>query len=225
MWKALLLHMFHLSLVSLFSLIHATCDLQPITGDDATFCGDDLHVVYSDIGDVSCTHIPLCQNFTRDLIKKWGSPVVTYSNAQKDKLYLLMMVDPDAPSRENPSFKYWRHWLLADIQRSNRTSSSGYCHVELLENRLPGQDLLSGKSLKGRVITDYKGPSPPASTGYHRYEFHLYLQLPGSFPSLSPSEEESRGKFDPEAFSTRFSLGIPVASTLFMVQNPQQKDL
>ncbi|XP_040270729.1 phosphatidylethanolamine-binding protein 4 [Bufo bufo] len=203
MWKALLL-MCHLSLVSLFSVIHATCDLQPITGDDATFCGDDLHVVYSDMGDVSCTHIPLCQNFTRDLIKKWGSPVVTYSNAQKDKLYLLMMVDPDAPSRENPSFKYWRHWLLADIQ---------------------GQDLLSGKSLKGRVVTDYKGPSPPASTGYHRYEFHLYLQPPGSFPSLSPSEEESRGKFDPEAFSTRFSLGIPVASTLFMVQNPQQKDL
>ncbi|XP_075714994.1 phosphatidylethanolamine-binding protein 4 isoform X2 [Rhinoderma darwinii] len=204
MWKELVLHMCRLSLVGLFSGIHATCDLQPITGDDARFCSDDLHVVYPDVGEVSCKRILLCQNFTQDLIKKWGAPVVTYSNAKEDKDYTLMMVDPDAPSRDNPSRKYWRHWLVTDIQ---------------------GQDLLSGQSLKGRVITDYNGPSPPANTGYHRYEIRLYLQPPGSSPTLLSSEEKFRGNFDLDSFTLRFRFGKPVATTQFMAQNPQQKDL
>lgn len=25
------------------------------------------------------------------------------------------MVDPDAPSRQNPSKKFWRHWLVIDL--------------------------------------------------------------------------------------------------------------
>ncbi|KAM3924957.1 phosphatidylethanolamine-binding protein 4 isoform 2-T2 [Leptodactylus fuscus] len=204
MWKVLLLHTCHLSLMGLFSVIQATCNIQPITGDDAEFCSIDLHVEYPGIGDVSCKHIPQCQNFTQDLFKKWGAPVVTYSNAQEDKIYVLLMIDPDAPSRNNPRFQHWRHWLLADIQ---------------------GRDLLSGKGLKGRVITEYKGPSPPANTGYHRYEFLLYLQPPGSVPSLTSSEEEFRGTFEPVSFASRFNLGEPVATTQFMAQNPQQKDL
>lgn len=29
--------------------------------------------------------------------------------------YLLVMVDPDAPSRMDPRMKYWRHWLVSNI--------------------------------------------------------------------------------------------------------------
>lgn len=29
--------------------------------------------------------------------------------------YLLVMVDPDAPSRSNPRMKYWRHWVVSNI--------------------------------------------------------------------------------------------------------------
>ncbi|KAG8542407.1 hypothetical protein GDO81_026787, partial [Engystomops pustulosus] len=83
MWRARLLHLCHFSLVGLFSVIQATCDLDPITGDDAEFCRGGLHVVYPGIGDVSCKHIPLCQNFTHDLINVWGPPVVTFPNAQE----------------------------------------------------------------------------------------------------------------------------------------------
>ncbi|XP_072005427.1 phosphatidylethanolamine-binding protein 4 isoform X3 [Engystomops pustulosus] len=204
MWRARLLHLCHFSLVGLFSIIQATCDLDPITGDDAEFCRGGLHVVYPGIGDVSCKHIPLCQNFTHDLINVWGPPVVTFPNAQEDKDYVLMMVDPDAPSRQNPIRRSWRHWILAYIK---------------------GHDLLCGKSLKGRIITEYNGPSPPVNTGYHRYEISLYLQPPGSSPSLLSSESEFRGNFDPDAFALRNNLGKPVATTEFKAKNPIQKSL
>lgn len=29
--------------------------------------------------------------------------------------YLLVMVDPDAPSRTDPRMKYWRHWVVSNI--------------------------------------------------------------------------------------------------------------
>jgi large subunit ribosomal protein L35 len=33
-------------------------------------------------------------------------------NLEKDKYYTIMMVDPDAPSKENPKYKYFLHWLI-----------------------------------------------------------------------------------------------------------------
>ncbi|XP_073510128.1 phosphatidylethanolamine-binding protein 4 isoform X3 [Phyllobates terribilis] len=117
MWKALLLHICHLSIVGLFTMIHATCDLQPITGDDAQFCSDKFHVVYQGIGDVSCKHVPPCENYTQALS---DAPALRYSNAEEDEVYTLIMVDPDAPSRQNPKFKNWRHWVLADIQHHGK---------------------------------------------------------------------------------------------------------
>lgn len=32
--------------------------------------------------------------------------------------YLLVMVDPDAPSRSSPKARFWRHWLVTDIKVS-----------------------------------------------------------------------------------------------------------
>lgn len=32
------------------------------------------------------------------------------------KSYVLVMADPDAPSRSNPVAAHWRHWLVANIQ-------------------------------------------------------------------------------------------------------------
>ena len=55
------------------------------------------------------------------------------------KLYTIMMVDPDAPSRKNPTNRHWLHLLIVN---------------------------LSTKS-KGDIINKYEGPSPPE--GVHRY--------------------------------------------------------
>ncbi|KAL5005785.1 hypothetical protein ScPMuIL_016943 [Solemya velum] len=59
------------------------------------------------------------------------------------------MVDPDAPSPDNPVHKYWLHWLVTNI---------------------PGDSLSNG----GTTNMAYSGPSPPI--GIHRYQFLLMEQ-------------------------------------------------
>ena len=36
----------------------------------------------------------------------------------QDAAYILVMVDPDAPSRSSPKARFWRHWLVSDIKVS-----------------------------------------------------------------------------------------------------------
>lgn len=61
---------------------------------------------------------------------------------ESDTLYTLAMVDPDAPSRQNPKFREWHHWLVLNI---------------------PGNDIS-----KGQALSEYVGAGPPKGTGLHR---------------------------------------------------------
>ncbi|TSO88102.1 Phosphatidylethanolamine-binding protein 4 [Bagarius yarrelli] len=115
----------------------------------------------------------------------------------QQKKYTLMMVDPDAPSRTNPTRAHWRHWLLADIK---------------------GSSLRSG-NIKGTLLTEYTRPTPPKRSGFHRYQFLLYEQNTGSMLSLSQQEQVSLGNWDPEAFVEKFGLVGPVASLQFLTQH------
>ena len=40
-------------------------------------------------------------------------------NVLQDAAYILVMVDPDAPSRSSPKARFWRHWLVSDIKVSS----------------------------------------------------------------------------------------------------------
>uniref|UniRef100_A0A8C5IKC6 Phosphatidylethanolamine binding protein 4 n=1 Tax=Junco hyemalis TaxID=40217 RepID=A0A8C5IKC6_JUNHY len=59
-------------------------------------------------------------------------PMITTSPSPllQNKKYVLVMVDPDAPNRENPRLRFWRHWLVTDIQvkytRPKPARYSGY---------------------------------------------------------------------------------------------------
>lgn len=35
--------------------------------------------------------------------------------ADPNSFYTLLMTDPDAPSRANPEFREWHHWLVVNI--------------------------------------------------------------------------------------------------------------
>ncbi|XP_044861842.1 phosphatidylethanolamine-binding protein 4 isoform X2 [Mauremys mutica] len=95
-----------------------TCVFEKLTGQDYKFCRGDLEVFYPELGDVGCTYIPKCNQYRKRISKEWHSPKIAYPQADKNKKYVLIMVDPDAPNRANPKYRFWRHWVVIDIKVS-----------------------------------------------------------------------------------------------------------
>lgn len=79
------------------------------------------------------------------------SPPVLAFDADPDAFYTVVMLDPDAPSRKDPKFAQWLHWLVVNV---------------------PGKDLTQ----KGDVLAEYVGSGPPQGSGLHRYIFLAYQQ-------------------------------------------------
>ncbi|CAG4958098.1 unnamed protein product [Colias eurytheme] len=119
---------------------------------------------------------------------KWASKDTEY--------YTLAMVDPDAPSRENPKFREWHHWLVGNIY--------------------------GGDINKGEVLSDYIGSGPPKGTGLHRYVFLVYRQQEkcdfSKVPKLPNNSGDKRGKFSISKFAQQFKLGTPVAGNFYVAK-------
>lgn len=122
-------------------------------------------------------------------------PVTISWPTEADALYTLCMTDPDAPSRQNPKFREWHHWLVVNI---------------------PGAEVGAGQT-----VSEYVGSGPPKGTGLHRYVFLAYKQ-PGK---ISPDEPhrtnrsgDGRGGFKIRDFAKKYHLGQPVAGNFFQAQ-------
>ncbi|CAK1587812.1 unnamed protein product [Parnassius mnemosyne] len=122
-------------------------------------------------------------------------PIVNWA-AKEGEYYTLAMVDPDAPSRENPKFREWHHWLIGNIY---------------------GGDLY-----KGEVLSDYIGSGPPKGTGLHRYVFLVYKQPEkcdfSKVPKLPNNSGEKRGKFSIAKFAQHYKFGSPVAGNFYFAK-------
>lgn len=77
-------------------------------------------------------------------------PKISFNQKQQKK-FTILMVDPDAPSRSNPIYKYWLHLLT--INNNNNSNSNN-----------------------NNIIVNYEPPSPPKKSGKHRYIFYLLEQ-------------------------------------------------
>ncbi|XP_040827323.1 phosphatidylethanolamine-binding protein 4-like [Ochotona curzoniae] len=172
------------------------CVYEALPDEDAVLCKG-LGVFYPELGNIGCMFIPDCDNF-RQKITTWTEPIVKFPGALDGASYILVMVDPDAPSRSEPRSRFWRHWLVVDIK---------------------GADLKKGK-IQGQELTAYQPPSPPAHSGFHRYQFFVYLQE-GRVISLLPKENKTRASWKMDSFLNRYRLNEPEASTQFMTQNYQ----
>ncbi|KAG5463824.1 MAG: protein D1, partial [Olpidium bornovanus] len=117
-----------------------------------------------------------------------NQPVVTFSSSGPGT-YTLVMTDPDAPSRKDPKFGEWRHWVVTDIT---------------------GGDVKNGK-----ILTSYHGPAPPAGSGKHRYVFLLFKQPEGV--QFKPFPEE-RPHFKARDFMKQHNLS-PIGATFFESEN------
>jgi len=97
------------------------------------------------------------------------NPPLTIDGIPEGTQYMaLIMDDPDAPKG------LFTHWLLWDIEPAGSIS----------EDTSPG---VSGLNTMGK--TGYVPPDPPASTGNHRYFFHIYaLDIGLNLRTGSPRE-------------------------------------
>lgn len=109
--------------------------------------------------------------------------------------FTLVMVDPDAPSRKNPQFRSWMHWLVLNANSTERLH-------------------------EGEEAVEYKGPSPPQGSGPHRYVFLAYCQGTRRLEAkaLAPAE---RPKFQLGEFVKKAKLmERPFGGTFFFAENP-----
>ncbi|UJR16399.1 hypothetical protein I4U23_003302 [Adineta vaga] len=119
-----------------------------------------------------------------------SQPKVEVENVDDKTYRTLIMVDPDAPSRDDAVKGPVLHWLVANFQ---------------------------DKDLKdGQTIYSYKGPAPPAGSGPHRYIFFLYQSIE-KIPE-DKIESEQRLRFPLQKYVTDNRLGL-LAATYFTVDN------
>uniref|UniRef100_A0A183C0A3 Phosphatidylethanolamine-binding protein n=1 Tax=Globodera pallida TaxID=36090 RepID=A0A183C0A3_GLOPA len=122
-------------------------------------------------------------------------PKVTWE-AEAGKLYSLIMTDPDAPSRKEPKFREWHHWLVVNI---------------------PGTELD-----KGDVLSEYVGAGPPQGTGLHRYVFLIYQQKSKindpEHGHLTNRSDDKRGGWKAQKFADKHALGDPMAGNFYQAE-------
>ncbi|CAD6188089.1 unnamed protein product [Caenorhabditis auriculariae] len=116
--------------------------------------------------------------------------------AEEGALYTLIKTDPDAPSRDDPKFREWHHWLVVNI---------------------PGNDVS-----KGDVLSEYVGAGPPEKTGLHRYVFLVYKQSgrveDKDHGHLTNTSADNRGGFRAANFAKKHGLGSPVFGNLYQAE-------
>lgn len=115
-------------------------------------------------------------------------------DADASTFYTLCMTDPDAPSRKEPTFREWHHWLVGNI---------------------PGSDVK-----KGEVLSAYIGSGPPQGTGLHRYVFLVYKQngkLTFDEKRLPNNSGDNRGGFKISAFAEKYKLEL-LAGNLYQAE-------
>lgn len=139
------------------------------------------------------TKVEMSKELTPTQVK--DKPSVKWS-AKNDAYYTLAMVDPDAPSRQKPTFREWHHWLVGNIY---------------------GGDLKTGE-----VLSDYIGSGPPKGTGNHRYVFLIYKQPDkldfSEVPKLRSNSGDKRGKFSISKFAQKYQLGAPIAGNFYVAK-------
>lgn len=119
---------------------------------------------------------------------------------------VLTVTDPDAPSRDDPKWSEFCHWIIAAR--------------------------VSGKNV--REIEKYKPPGPPPKTGKHRYVFLAWIAANRTTNELHLSKPEGRKHwgYDPDVDGDAGRVGVrkwakhhglmPIAANFIYAQNSKQ---
>ncbi|RAR12320.1 PEBP-like protein [Stemphylium lycopersici] len=90
-------------------------------------------------------------------------PIISVSSPPTSSAatFTFMMIDPDAPTPDDPKFAYWRHWVVSSIPSPSATTSP--------------EDITA----RGKTLTQYLAPGPKDESGPHRYLFLLFEEKEG----------------------------------------------
>ncbi|BGP21616.1 carboxypeptidase Y inhibitor [Rhodotorula toruloides] len=142
-----------------------------------------LHATYPSFGNVVI-------GSTYAIDQTQDEPTVSFNAPPgQDSKFTVVLADPDAPSRKDPKWAPFRHWVLADV--------------------VPGQ-------AAGTTVVTYMGPAPPQGTGPHRYVFLLYAQPWDHTPTL-PNAPDDRPSFDVGKFAKDNELDL-IGATFFYAE-------
>lgn len=127
-------------------------------------------------------------------------PQVSFKEySYEDRYYALVMTDPDAPARDEPTFREYVHWVQVNIPGSAGESA--------------------GEA--GELILAYNGSAPPYNSGVHRYIFLLFEQKNKLTEAEITSSKEyfaNRGGLSVSQWATQMQMGLPVGVNGFLAE-------
>lgn len=150
-------------------------------------------------------------------------PVITFapgSDDHPDSTYTLAFLDPDAPSRADPKFGPFRHWVWTGLK------APAVDTIAALAKQSNVSSAPVGAQSSKEPVTPYRPPGPGPGTGVHRYVFLLFREPSEGFevPEGSPeygAELEQRRKWSGVEFGKRYGLTL-VGANFFLLAAASQ---
>ncbi|KAI0677394.1 phosphatidylethanolamine-binding protein [Trametes maxima] len=159
-----------------------------------------LGVVFTDNTTGASVNVTPGANLTREQNAIRPQVFLTSNDTSlASQTFVLVMVDPDAPTPQNPSAAQIRHFLAPGLQ-ANGSLAAG----SALVNNTP-------------AISDFLRPSPPAGSDPHRYTLLLFVQ-PANFTTVAPTFVNAStpiSNFNVSLFAQEVGLGSPIAGNFF----------
>ena len=132
----------------------------------------------------------------------YGNPFLPINTTQ---LYTLVMIDPDSPSRANPTAAQILHLVQTGLRiTTDLGETTESAHLGLTATVPP--------------LVPYLAPAPQVDTGLHRYIFLLFMQ-PGDNVDLGSFSADNRINFDVQSFIRSNTFGPPAAGAYLQAQN------
>lgn len=105
--------------------------------------------------------------------------------------YVLAVTDPDAPSRDNPEWSEFCHWIVAGVPISSLDAA---CADKDTSPQNPGDVHAATQTAAGglKEIIEYYPPGPPPKTWKHRYVFLAFAPANSTSQPLSLTKPKDR---------------------------------
>ncbi|EFQ36587.1 hypothetical protein CGRA01v4_08469 [Colletotrichum graminicola] len=139
--------------------------------------------------------------------------IMNAQNVTRNTRYILCMIGPDSPTREEPTERNVRYYLAGNFT-VEQTKSEILSSALIMHNSTP-------------AFNDYMVPDPKSGSGMHRYVYLLYVQPEKmnkmGFEAMGVDMKE-RKKFSISQLRKQAGLDRPIGGTFFTVDMAKNSD-